>query len=100
MEKALLADTDKVVFTDAERKVVSSNWGKNTAQAVLNGINFTQLAIIEKCIARCKQQFAMIQFIVTGGNARDLLAELPEGVSYNPDLVLDGLQIYIESKDY
>lgn len=100
MERGLLADTDKIIFTEEERQSRSLDWGENTAEAVINGIYFSQIAIIEKCIARCKQQFAMIQTILTGGYGAQICNDLTDEVIYVPDLVLDGLRIYSENMDF
>lgn len=100
MERGLLADTDKIIFSDAERSARSMKWGESTAEAVINGIYFSQIAIIEKCIARCKEQFAMIQTILCGGYGAEIHEDLSGDFIYVPDLVLDGLSIYSENMDF
>ena len=95
MEKTLLNNTDKVRFTEEEKSQGRPlSWGKSTADAVKNGANFSQLAILEKAASHCKEQHGLTQTIITGGFGASLTAHFLENMIYVPDLVLQGLLIY------
>ena len=88
MERALLADTDRVRFGDAPRDCLDP--GCSTEAAVFNGIQLSQAGAVSTALARYGEDSALY---FCGGNGA-LLKDLVDcGGEFVPDLVLDGLAL-------
>ena len=88
MERALLADTDRVRFGDAPRDCLEP--GKSTETAVLNGLQLAQVGAIELALDRYGSGEALV---FTGGAGASAMRLLDRGGSYREELVLDGLAV-------
>lgn len=93
MKNSLLANTDRVRFSSDETSNGSLSWGKSTADAVCNGVLFTQIAIIEKVMAEISVSLSG-RLVVTGGYVSAFPPDTLSQCLHVPDLVMQGLDIY------
>lgn len=91
MRRALFKDTDAVQVAEG---VVGKDCapGKNTDEAVNHGLPLMVAGLVAEAKARLAAlSSGDIHIWVTGGDAKKVLALLPESAVYCQDLVLDGL---------
>ena len=88
MERALLADTDRVRFDDAPRDSLAP--GDSTETAVLNGLQLAQVGAIELALSRYGNNELLV---FTGGNGATAQRLLERGGELCEELVLDGLDL-------
>lgn len=82
---ALKAETEKTGFTML---------ATNTHTAIQTGTLYTVIATLESIINDLREQSPDSRFILTGGDSDELASLLPEEISLQPDLVLQGLARY------
>ncbi|MEG0803341.1 MAG: type III pantothenate kinase [Pygmaiobacter sp.] len=75
--------------------------GRNTAESLKSGAVFGNAAMIDGMIERFSDEMGEVASIVgTGGVARKIVACCRHKVTYDPDLLLDGLyRFYLQSKE-
>lgn len=66
----------------------------NTHTAVQTGTLYSVIATLESIISDLKQQSPDSRFILTGGDSPELAPLLPDSLTLQPDLVLQGLSRY------
>lgn len=81
---------------------VPAGFSDNTADALASGARYMVLGIIEKTWREAAQLLnePSLPLLLTGGDAEALLPHLPDNVSHQPSLVLEGLALwagYLES---
>ena len=93
MERALLSDTDRVKFSDADRTLLAP--GRNTEAAVYNGLLLSQAGAVKLAL---EQVSGSCQMIFTGGNGAALLKSLGMRGEFIEDLVFEGLELLARSE--
>jgi type III pantothenate kinase len=98
IRSSLISNTDALTESVDETEI--KTLATNTYSAIQVGSLYSITATLEQLIADLKEQFDnRIRFIITGGDAEQLLKMLPENVAHYPDLVLKGLAYYARQKD-
>jgi type III pantothenate kinase len=88
MERALLADTDRVRFGDAPRDRLEP--GRSTEEAVYNGLQLSQVGSVSLSMQRMGANYRPC---FTGGNGERLRDLVDPAAEYCEELVLDGLAL-------
>ena len=89
MRRALHRNTEQLPFA---QETYPLGLGTSTAAAIHNGTRYALLGAIERVIA---SQTKTLQVFLTGGDAETLLPDLKHPVQVNPDLVLQGLALWL-----
>ncbi len=72
----------------------------NTFSAIHAGTLYSVSATLEHIINDLNQTFNnQVRFIITGGDAEQLLPLLPDDINHYPDIVLKGLAFYVRQDD-
>lgn len=98
MRSSLAANTDALTedLDEKEFKTLATN----TFSAIHAGTLYSVTATLERLISDLKQSFNnQVRFIITGGDAEQLLPLLPEDIYHYPDIVLKGLAFYARQDD-
>jgi type III pantothenate kinase len=93
MKQMLTDNTDALndVTQESEFKLLASN----THSAIQAGTLYMVTATLENLINDLQQNFKNeIRFLITGGDASELIPLLPQPLNHEPDLVLKGLAQY------
>lgn len=103
MIKSIFGETDKVFYLKTDQDLPNKEWGINSTQAVLGGVDFAQIAIVEKAIAEIKRELGKCVIFLTGGGIDRVISHLKkdsqyklktEDIKHEPNLVLKGLSVY------
>jgi type III pantothenate kinase len=93
MRSSLATSTDALTEEPDEKEF--KTLATNTFSAIQAGTLYSVTATLERIINDLKESFEnRIRFIITGGDAEDLLPLLPDNVHHYPDIVLKGLAFY------
>jgi len=102
---ALFSGTHSVRF-EADDRVLSVDFGVDTASAVSNGLLFQQVSVVARLKQLLLERYPgeVISFVLSGGDADKLGSLLSEeGVvdfAINQDLVIQGLRLALQSHTY
>jgi type III pantothenate kinase len=98
MRSSLAANTD--ALTEAPDEQEFKTLATNTFSAIQAGTLYSISATLERIINDLRQSFDnQIRFIITGGDAVQLLPLLPDDIHHYPDIVLKGLAFYARQAD-
>lgn len=98
MRSSLAANTDALT-EDADEKEFKT-LATNTYSAIQAGTLYSVTATLERIISDLRQNFNnQVRFIISGGDAEQLLPLLPDDVNHYPDIVLRGLAFYARQND-
>lgn len=98
MRSSLVASTDALTEEQDEKEF--NTLATNTFSAIQAGTLYSVTATLERIISDLKQNFNnQVRFIITGGDAGQLLPLLPEELNHYPDIVLKGLAFYARQDD-
>jgi type III pantothenate kinase len=93
MRRSLATDTHALTEELDEQAV--KTLATNTASAIQVGTLYSVSASLNQIIDDLTQSFnKQIRFIITGGDAKQILPMLPDNVYHYPDIVLKGLAFY------
>ena len=74
-------------------------FGRSTAACISNGFAFALAGLLQQCAGKIRdEEGAELSFIITGGGAEQALSLLPGHTVHEPHLVLQGLNIWGQSK--
>lgn len=75
-------------------------FGRSTAACISNGFAFALAGLVERCFGKIREEQGVeLLSIVTGGEAEQTLPLLPGNHIHEPHLVLQGLNIWGQSKN-
>ncbi|WP_297813030.1 type III pantothenate kinase [uncultured Methylophaga sp.] len=98
MRSSLAANTDALTEAPGEKEF--KTLATNTFSAIHAGTLYSISATLERIINDLRQGFDnQIRFIITGGDAMQLLPLLPDDIHHYPDIVLKGLAFYARQAD-
>lgn len=98
MRSSLAANTDALTEELGEKEF--NTLATNTFSAIHAGTLYSVSATLERIINDLKQSFNdQVRFIITGGDAEQLLPLLPDDINHYPDIVLKGLAFYVRQDD-
>jgi type III pantothenate kinase len=98
MRSSLAANTDALTEDLGEKEF--NTLATNTFSAIHAGTLYSVSATLERIINDLKQSFNdQVRFIITGGDAEQLLPLLPDDINHYPDIVLRGLAFYVRQDD-
>jgi type III pantothenate kinase len=102
MARSLRDYTAALPLVEPEPTVMSDFCGKNTTDAILNGINSALTGAVFNAVwPFCEEVGAPVRAFLTGGDADFLCADdFPDGVeelTFDPRLTLDGIRIAAEA---
>lgn len=98
MRSSLAANTDALTEAPGEKEF--KTLATNTFSAIQAGTLYSISATLERIINDLRQGFDnQIRFIITGGDAMQLLPLLPDDIHHYPDIVLKGLAFYARQAD-
>lgn len=98
MRSSLAANTDALTEDLGEKEF--NTLATNTFSAIHAGTLYSVSATLERIINDLKQSFNdQVRFIITGGDAEQLLPLLPDDINHYPDIVLKGLAFYVRQDD-
>jgi type III pantothenate kinase len=98
MRSSLAASTDALTEDPGEQEF--KTLATNTFSAIQAGTLYSVSATLERIINDLKQTFNdQVRFIITGGDAEQLLPLLPDDINHYPDIVLRGLAFYVRQDD-
>ncbi|MBD3635155.1 MAG: type III pantothenate kinase [Methylophaga sp.] len=98
MRSSLAANTDALTEDLGEKEF--NTLATNTFSAIHAGTLYSVSATLERIISDLKQTFNnQVRFIITGGDAEQLLPLLPDDLNHYPDIVLKGLAFYVRQDD-
>lgn len=98
MRSSLTANTD--ALTEEPDAKEFKTLATNTFSAIQAGTLYSVTATLERIINDLRQNFKnQVRFIITGGDAEQLLPLLPDDVNHYPDIVLKGLAFYARQDD-
>jgi type III pantothenate kinase len=89
MERALLADTHRVRFSESVSPSLSA--GRSTAEAVVHGLALAQTGAVRMALEEAGREGDLPQLVISGGDAQVLLGHLGAPAVYLGDLVFQGL---------
>lgn len=93
MRSSLTANTD--ALSEERDETEFKTLATNTFSAIQAGTFYSVTATLEQIINDLRQTFKnQVRFIITGGDAEQLLPLLPDDVNHYPDIVLKGLAFY------
>jgi type III pantothenate kinase len=93
MRRSLATDTH--ALTEELDEQAFKTLATNTASAIQVGTLYSVSASLNQIIDDLTQSFnKQIRFIITGGDAKQILPMLPDNVYHYPDIVLKGLAFY------
>jgi len=92
--KQMLADNTNA-FSDLAEESGFKFLATNTHSAVHAGTLYAVTATLDNLITDIQQNFTSeVRFLITGGDAEQLIELLPQALIHEPDLVLKGLALY------
>jgi type III pantothenate kinase len=98
MRSSLATNTDALTEAPGEKEF--KTLATNTFSAIQAGTLYSVSATLERIIADLRQSFKnQVRFIITGGDAPQLLPLLPDDVYHYPDIVLKGLAFYVRQDE-
>jgi len=98
MRSSLASNTDALTEDEGEQEF--KTLAANTYSAIQAGTLYSVTATLDRIISDLKLSFKnQIRFIITGGDAEQLLPLLPDDVHHYPDIVLKGLAFYVRQDD-
>lgn len=98
MRSSLAANTHALTEEPDEKEF--KTLATNTFSAIQAGTLYSATATLERIINDLNESFDnKIRFIITGGDAENLLPLLPESMNHYPDIVLKGLAFYARQDD-
>lgn len=98
MRNSLATHTDALTEMPDEKEF--KTLATNTFSAIQAGTLYSISATLERIIHDLKQTFNnQIRFIITGGDAEQLLKLLPDDINYYPNIVLKGLTFYVRQDE-
>lgn len=98
MRSSLAANTDALTEELGEQEF--NTLATNTFSAIHAGTLYSISATLERIINDLKQSFNdQVRFIITGGDAEQLLPLLPDDINHYPDIVMRGLAFYVRQDD-
>lgn len=93
MRKALSSQTATLPMALEQQVSALTPLAQDTRQAILQGTLYAAVAAIERVRADLSSRFAIQSWLITGGDAAQLLPLLGVTFRHEPDLVLQGLAI-------
>ncbi|MBI3344966.1 MAG: type III pantothenate kinase [Gammaproteobacteria bacterium] len=93
MRKALSNQTATLPMTLEQQVSELTPLAQDTGQAILQGTLYAAVAAIERARADLSSRFAIQSWLITGGDAGQLMPLLSVTFKHEPDLVLQGLAI-------
>lgn len=98
MRSSLAANTEALTEAPGEKEF--KTLATNTFSAIQAGTLYSISATLERIINDLRQGFDnQIRFIISGGDAVQLLPLLPDDIHHYPDIVLKGLAFYARQAD-
>jgi len=98
MRSSLVANTHALTEESDEKEF--KTLATNTYSAIQAGTLYSVTATLERIISDLEESFDnKIRFIITGGDAENLLPLLPDNINHYPEIVLKGLAFYARQDD-
>ncbi len=96
MQQSLLTGTHGI---DTTANLSTEKLADNTADAVANGCRYSVVGLINEFLLRWQreQNFALKK-VITGGAAKQIIAQLPADFDHVEALVLDGIQVWVNAE--
>lgn len=75
-------------------------FGRSTSDCISNGFAFALAGLVERCAVKIREEEGVeLLFVITGGWAEQALPFLPGQYIHEPHIVLEGLNIWGQSKN-
>ena len=98
MASALVRDTHGI--RKYHETAPEPEFGRSTSDCISNGFAFALAGLAERCAVKVREEEGVeLLFIVTGGWAEQALPFLPGRYIHEPHIVLEGLNIWGQSKN-
>ena len=98
MASALVRNTHGI--RKYHESVPELEFGRSTSDCISNGFAFALAGLVERCAVKIREQEGVeLVFIITGGWAEQALPFLPGQYIHEPHIVLEGLNIWGQSKN-
>ena len=93
MRKALVSQTATLPTAPEQKILALTPLTQDTHQAILHGTLYAAVAAIERARADLLSRFAIQSWLITGGDAAQIMTLLSTPFRHEPDLVLQGLAL-------